>query len=56
MSSTTPRRVLTPVEENSRNGLDYSELLRVSLDSLLANSLRTFLTMLGIIIGVASVI
>jgi len=56
MSSTTPRRVLTPVEENSRNGLDYSELLRVSLDSLLANRLRTFLTMLGIIIGVASVI
>lgn len=56
MSSTTPRRVLTPVEESSRNGLDYNELIRVSLDSLLANRLRTFLTMLGIIIGVASVI
>lgn len=56
MSSTTPRRVLTPVEESGRNGLDYNELIRVSLDSLLANRLRTFLTMLGIIIGVASVI
>lgn len=56
MSNTTPRRVLEPVVDDGRNGLDMRELLRVSLDSLQANRLRTFLTMLGIIIGVASVV
>ena len=56
MSNQPVRRVLEPVSDTGRNGLDYRELLKVSLDSLLANRLRTFLTMLGIIIGVASVV
>lgn len=56
MSNQPVRRVLEPVSDTGRNGLDYRELIKVSLDSLLANRLRTFLTMLGIIIGVASVV
>jgi macrolide transport system ATP-binding/permease protein len=56
MSNPQIRRVLEPVSDTGRNGLDYRELVKVSLDSLLANRLRTFLTMLGIIIGVASVV
>lgn len=56
MANPPLRRVLEPVSDTGRNGLDYRELINVSLDSLLANRLRTFLTMLGIIIGVASVV
>jgi len=36
--------------------MDYSRILQVSLESLQSHKLRTFLTMLGIIIGVASVV
>ena len=36
--------------------MNFSEFLGVSLNSLLANKVRSFLTMLGIIIGVAAVI
>ena len=35
---------------------DYAETLRVALDGLVANKLRSALTMLGVIIGVAAVI
>ena len=52
----TKRQILEPVVESSKTGLEYGELLRVSMDSLMANRLRTFLTMLGVIIGVASVV
>ena len=36
--------------------MDFRELIQIALDSLLANKMRTFLTMLGIVIGTASVI
>ncbi|MBN1211658.1 MAG: ABC transporter permease [candidate division Zixibacteria bacterium] len=36
--------------------MDYSRILSVSLESLLSHKLRSFLTMLGIIIGVAAVV
>ncbi len=36
--------------------MDVFEILKVSFDSLKANKLRSFLTMLGVIIGVAAVI
>lgn len=36
--------------------MDYNRILQVSFESLLSHKLRTFLTMLGIIIGVASVV
>src|SRR5512146_2041172 len=36
--------------------MDYNELIRSAFQSLRANALRTFLTMLGIIIGIAAVI
>lgn len=56
--STNPstRQILEPVNESGQSGLAASELFRVSIDSLMANRLRTFLTMLGVIIGVASVV
>ncbi|MFN3649200.1 MAG: ABC transporter permease [Armatimonadota bacterium] len=38
------------------SGLGFAEAFRVALQGLLANKLRSFLTMLGIIIGVSSVI
>ena len=50
------RQILLPVTDSKSSGLEYRELLRVSMDSLMANKLRTFLTMLGVIIGVASVV
>src|SRR5436305_14894628 len=39
-----------------RRGMSAAEAFRVAFQGLLANKLRSFLTMLGIIIGVASVI
>ena len=36
--------------------MDYRRVFNVSLDSLGAHKLRTFLTMLGVIIGVAAVV
>ncbi|MDD3731938.1 MAG: ABC transporter permease [candidate division Zixibacteria bacterium] len=36
--------------------MDYRRILQVSLESLLSHKLRSFLTMLGIIIGVAAVV
>src|SRR5436190_24107052 len=36
--------------------VSWSEIARTSFDSLLANRVRSFLTMLGVIIGVASVV
>jgi len=50
--------VLPPAAERGRVTLlaDAAEALRMALHALQANSFRTFLTMLGIIIGVASVV
>jgi putative ABC transport system permease protein len=39
-----------------RRGMSLAEAFRIALQGLLANKLRSFLTMLGIIIGVSSVI
>jgi putative ABC transport system permease protein len=39
-----------------RHGMSMTEAFRVALQGLIANKLRSFLTMLGIIIGVGSVI
>lgn len=36
--------------------MNYSNLLKIALRAIAANKLRSFLTALGIIIGVASVI
>jgi len=42
--------------EHRRSGMSPWEALRVALGSLASNKLRSFLTMLGVIIGVAAVI
>jgi putative ABC transport system permease protein len=48
--------VLPPLAEDTAGSLSLAELVRESLDSLLANKGRALLTMLGVIIGVASVV
>ncbi len=53
--------VLRPLEREIENvitgrGMGFAEALRVALDGLIANKMRSFLTMLGIIIGVSAVI
>ncbi|MBL8162076.1 MAG: ABC transporter permease [Anaerolineae bacterium] len=44
------------VPKTRRSGLSLAQNLSVALDALLANKMRSALTMLGIIIGVASVV
>jgi putative ABC transport system permease protein len=41
---------------SSQSGISLAESLRIALDTLMANKLRTFLTALGVIIGVATVV
>lgn len=48
--------VLPPLTEEAAGGVRVAEVARVAVGSLLANKLRSLLTMLGIIIGVASVV
>ena len=36
--------------------MDYRRVIQISLDSLSSHKMRTFLTMLGVIIGVAAVV
>jgi putative ABC transport system permease protein len=48
--------VLTPLEAGSAAGVNVGEVLRVAVESLAANKTRSLLTMLGVIIGVASVV
>ena len=48
--------VLPPLETTTVGGVSLLEVVRESLDSLLANKGRALLTMLGVIIGVASVV
>src|SRR5207247_740566 len=45
-----------PVEQSLEQGLNLAEAVRVALEALVANKLRSFLTTLGIIIGVSAVI
>ena len=48
--------MLAPLDEDAGAGFNLAEVVRVSFDSLFANKTRSFLTMLGVIIGVASVV
>ena len=54
--NTTNKRILEPVTVEHGGGLNIAETLKMAADSLLANRVRSFLTMLGVIIGVASVV
>ncbi len=64
MSLPSPSTSLTPTLEDDlaqlgeeREGsINLWEIMRLALDSLLANKMRSLLTMLGVIIGVASVV
>jgi putative ABC transport system permease protein len=50
-------RTIEPVEQEPNTvGISLGESLRIALDTLMANKLRTFLTALGVIIGVAAVV
>jgi putative ABC transport system permease protein len=48
--------VLTPLEVEGSAGVNMVEVMRVAFESLAANKTRSALTMLGVIIGVASVV
>jgi putative ABC transport system permease protein len=50
------QEVLEPLEEAKQGSVSLGEVARLALDSLLANKVRALLTMLGVIIGVASVV
>ena len=47
--------VLAPLPPSGRS-VSVSEIIRMAVDSLVANKVRSFLTMLGVIIGVAAVV
>lgn len=47
---------LEPLGNQGAATVGLGEVIRLALDSLLANKIRAFLTMLGVIIGVASVV
>jgi putative ABC transport system permease protein len=48
--------MLPPLDADTGGGLKLGEVIHVSFDSLSANKTRSALTMLGVIIGVASVV
>jgi putative ABC transport system permease protein len=48
--------VLPPLEQTGRGSVAVLEVARIAFASLLANKVRSLLTMLGVIIGVASVV
>src|SRR5688572_26673856 len=48
--------VLEPLEHTGAGSVALGEVARISFASLMANKVRSLLTMLGVIIGVASVI
>src|SRR5689334_7632223 len=48
--------VLEPLDEALQGRLNLAEVGRLAFESLLANKVRALLTMLGVIIGVASVV
>ena len=50
------QEVLEPLGETKLGSIGLTEVVRLAFDSLLANKVRAMLTMLGVIIGVASVI
>jgi putative ABC transport system permease protein len=48
--------ILEPLADTSTGGVALIEVVRIALASLLSNKVRSLLTMLGVIIGVASVV
>ena len=48
--------VLAPIEHEGSGTVSLEEVVRIALDSLMANKLRSLLTMLGVIIGVGAVV
>src|SRR5690242_21340807 len=48
--------ILEPLHDDGAATVSLAEVGRLALDSLLANKVRALLTMLGVIIGVASVV
>lgn len=48
--------ILEPLGAEGNSTVGVGEVVRLAFDSLLANKVRAFLTMLGVIIGVASVV
>lgn len=48
--------ILEPLDESKTTTVSVGEVIRLAFDSLLANRVRALLTMLGVIIGVASVV
>src|SRR5262245_17885144 len=55
-TAATSAPVLEPLEHAGASTVALLELARLALASLLANKVRALLTMLGVIIGVASVV
>jgi putative ABC transport system permease protein len=58
LADRSPSLVMPPVRAEQRRGrgMSFAEAFRVAFQGLMANKLRSILTMLGIIIGVGSVI
>src|SRR5262245_46290629 len=50
------QEVLEPLDESKQGSVSLAEVARLAIGSLLANKVRSLLTMLGVIIGVASVV
>jgi len=48
--------ILEPILDGPGSSAGLAEVARIAFDSLFANKIRSFLTMLGVIIGVASVV
>ena len=55
-ASVSRELILPPLSSDHSGGMGFTILIRESLESLLANKGRALLTMLGVIIGVASVV
>src|SRR3954470_20369828 len=50
------QEVLEPLDENKQGSVSLVEVARLAFGSLVSNKVRSLLTMLGVIIGVASVV
>jgi putative ABC transport system permease protein len=50
------QEVLEPLDENKQGSVSLVEVARMAFGSLISNKVRSLLTMLGVIIGVASVV
>jgi putative ABC transport system permease protein len=55
-ASAASSEMLPPLDADTGGGFSLAEVVRVSFESLAANKTRSALTMLGVIIGVASVV